>query len=161
MVGIEIANTLLCDKMSSMVTLNTYMNIFLKMCSFTQMLPQGRPHRRGQFCKNVNWNTFLMGFLFIFSERIFFSAIPHLLIKFHSFFLTFPLTLRCMSCSLTQTAPSYRLLSLNNPGFMNIEITSSSKHCVLKLNSDKHGFLKYRLGRKGDDQRKSPCILKP
>lgn len=47
MVGIEIANTLLRDKMSSMVTLNTYMNIFLKMCSFTQMLPQGHLHRHG------------------------------------------------------------------------------------------------------------------
>lgn len=35
MVDIEIANILLCEKMSSMLTLNTYVDIILKMCSFT------------------------------------------------------------------------------------------------------------------------------
>ena len=44
---------------------------------------------------------------------------------------------------------------------MNIKITSSSKDCMLKLNSDKHGYLKYRLERKRDVMREILFILKP
>lgn len=147
MVGItEIVNFLPCDEMSSTLTLNTYTKGFWRcvylpwsyhvaVCTDAEL----------PFCHNPNWNTLTMGLLSSFQKACFFL---HLLIEIHSFLLPSLWPSPYLWVHSFKQPPYVRFFLWKSHKFVNMKITSSSKDFMLKLNSDKHGHLKYRLERK-------------